>query len=46
MPVCELQFDEYLARGSADPNYTLGQHLRAVGGAIEEWLSEVSGYPD
>jgi regulator of RNase E activity RraA len=32
----QLQFDEYLARRSADEAYTFRQHLRAIGGAIEE----------
>jgi 4-hydroxy-4-methyl-2-oxoglutarate aldolase len=32
----QLQFDEYLARRSADATYTFRQHLRAIGGAIEE----------
>jgi regulator of RNase E activity RraA len=32
----QLQFDEYLARRSADATYTFRQHLRILGGAIEE----------
>jgi regulator of RNase E activity RraA len=32
----QLQFDGYLARRSANPAYTFRQHLRAIGGAIEE----------
>jgi regulator of RNase E activity RraA len=32
----QLQFDEYLAQRSADATYTFRQHLRAIGGAIEE----------
>ena len=32
----QLQFDEYLARHSADETYTFRQHLRGIGGAIEE----------
>jgi regulator of RNase E activity RraA len=32
----QLQFDEYLARRSADDSYTFRQHLRLIGGAIEE----------
>jgi regulator of RNase E activity RraA len=32
----QLQFEEYLARRSADESYTFRQHLRAIGGAIEE----------
>lgn len=32
----QLQFDEYLARRSADKTYTFRQHLRGIGGAIEE----------
>ena len=32
----QLQFDEYLAKRSTDKNYTFRQHLRSIGGAIEE----------
>ena len=32
----QLQFDEYLARRSTDEAYTFRQHLRSIGGAIEE----------
>jgi len=32
----QLQFDEYLARRSTDESYTFRQHLRGIGGAIEE----------
>ena len=32
----QLQFDDYLAKRSGDPSYTFRQHLRRVGGAIEE----------
>jgi regulator of RNase E activity RraA len=32
----QLAFDEYLARRAADPAYTFRQHLRGIGGAIEE----------
>jgi regulator of RNase E activity RraA len=32
----QLQFDEYLARHSADATYTFRRHLRAIGGAVEE----------
>jgi regulator of RNase E activity RraA len=32
----QTQFGEYLAQRSADPAYTFRQHLRHIGGAIEE----------
>ncbi|HET6822298.1 MAG TPA: hypothetical protein VFH34_06595 [Anaerolineales bacterium] len=32
----QLQFDEYLAKRSMDDTYTFRQHLRSIGGAIEE----------
>ena len=32
----QLQFDEYLTRRSTDASYTFRQHLRIIGGAIEE----------
>ncbi|MFQ5945105.1 MAG: RraA family protein [Anaerolineae bacterium] len=32
----QLQFEEYLARRDADPSYTFREHLRRIGGAIEE----------
>jgi 4-hydroxy-4-methyl-2-oxoglutarate aldolase len=32
----QLKFDEYLARRSIDDTYTFRQHLRGIGGAIEE----------
>lgn len=32
----QLQFDDYLARRLADGSYTFRQHLRTIGGAIEE----------
>jgi 4-hydroxy-4-methyl-2-oxoglutarate aldolase len=32
----QLQFEEYLARRSMDETYTFREHLRGIGGAIEE----------
>lgn len=32
----KLRFSEFLAKRSVDPAYTLRQHLRATGGAVEE----------
>lgn len=32
----QLQFDEYLAKRAMDNTYTFRQHLRSIGGAIEE----------
>ncbi|MCQ3939296.1 MAG: RraA family protein [Chloroflexi bacterium] len=32
----QLRFDDYLARCAIDDNYTFRQHLRSIGGAIEE----------
>ena len=32
----QLQFEAYLARRSADQTYTFRQHLRTIGGAMEE----------
>ncbi|MEV7924569.1 MULTISPECIES: hypothetical protein [unclassified Kitasatospora] len=32
----QTAFDEYLERRAADPSYSFRQHLRRVGGAIEE----------
>jgi regulator of RNase E activity RraA len=32
----QTAFDDYLARRAAEPSYTFRQHLRRIGGAIEE----------
>jgi 4-hydroxy-4-methyl-2-oxoglutarate aldolase len=32
----QTSFDDYLSRRAADPGYTFRQHLRRIGGAIEE----------
>src|SRR3984957_14193587 len=32
----QTSFDDYLARRAADPSYTFRQHLRGIGGGIEE----------
>jgi regulator of RNase E activity RraA len=32
----QLQFEEYLAKRATDNTYTFRQHLRSIGGAIEE----------
>ncbi|MEW6734310.1 MAG: RraA family protein [Acidobacteriota bacterium] len=32
----QFRFDDYLARRTADPNYTFREHLRNIDGAIEE----------
>src|SRR5690349_12300747 len=32
----QTAFDDYMARRTADPSYTFRQHLRRIGGAIEE----------
>jgi 4-hydroxy-4-methyl-2-oxoglutarate aldolase len=32
----QLKFTEYLAKRSIDPKYTFRQHLKDIGGAIDE----------
>ena len=32
----QLQFDQYLVQRRSDETYTFRQHLRSIGGAIEE----------
>ena len=32
----QLRFDGYVSKRSTDPTYTFRQHLRSIGGAIEE----------
>ena len=32
----QTDFDDYLAQRAADPSYTFRQHLRRIGGAVEE----------
>jgi regulator of RNase E activity RraA len=32
----QLEFDQYLTKRAADPSFTLREHLREIGGAIEE----------
>jgi 4-hydroxy-4-methyl-2-oxoglutarate aldolase len=32
----QLSFDDYLARRAVQPSYTFRQHLRGIGGAVEE----------
>jgi 4-hydroxy-4-methyl-2-oxoglutarate aldolase len=32
----QTAFEDYLARRAADPSYSFRQHLRRIGGAIEQ----------
>jgi 4-hydroxy-4-methyl-2-oxoglutarate aldolase len=32
----QLEFDQYVIKRAADPSFTLREHLRKIGGAIEE----------